>query len=149
MKLEIELDLNQIDYDAINKQIQDKIADMDLHKEYHISSKIDSKIREEVEERVNRYLGYSSWAGLNDSSKREIKDEIAKNVRELIKPHVENIFNQIPQEELDTIISELIPKVLVDIFTSEMKDMIANYYYSSQNSIMQFCEDRIHNILNR
>lgn len=149
MKLEIELDLNQIDYDAINKQIQDKIADMDLHKEYHISSKIDSKIREEVEERVNRHLGYSSWSGLNDSSKREIKDEITKNVRELIKPHVENIFNQIPQEELDAIISELIPKVLVDIFTSEIKGMIANYYCSSQNSIMQFCEDRIHSILNR
>ena len=149
MKLEIELDLNQIDYDAINKQIQDKIADMDLHKEYNISSKIDSKIREEVEERVNRYLGYSSWSGLNDSSKREIKDEITKNIRELIKPHVENIFNQIPQEELDAIVSELIPKVLVDIFTSEMKDMIANYYYSSQNSIMQFCEDRIYSILDR
>ena len=32
---------------------------------------------------------------------------------------------------------------------SEIKDMIANYYYSSQNSVMQFCEDRIHSILNR
>lgn len=149
MKLEIELDLNQIDYDAINKQIQDKIAAMDLHKEYQISSKIDSKIREETDREVNYYFRNGAWGGLNSNSKREIKDEISKNIRELIKPHIENIFNQIPQEELDSVISELIPRVLVDIFTSEIKGMIANYYYSSKNSIMQFCEDRIHSILGR
>ena len=34
MKLEIELDLNKIDYDAINRQIQAKIANMKLEETY-------------------------------------------------------------------------------------------------------------------
>ena len=38
MKLEIELDLNQIDYAAINKQIQDKIAEMNIREEYKIDN---------------------------------------------------------------------------------------------------------------
>ena len=30
MKLEIELDLNKIDYDAINKQIAEKVAELNI-----------------------------------------------------------------------------------------------------------------------
>lgn len=149
MKLEIELDLNQIDYDAINKQIQDKIAAMDLHKEYQISSKIDSKIREETNREVEYYFRNGTWGGLNNESKREIKDEITKNIKELVKPNVENIFNQIPQEELYEIIAELLPKVLMDLISSQMKNILSNYYYSTQATLLQICEDKIHSILNR
>lgn len=147
MKLEIDLDLNQIDYEAINKQIQDRISAMDLKKEYQISSKIDSQIRENTDREVNYYFRNGTWGGLNESSKREIKDEITKNIRELIKPHVESIFSQIPQEELNEIISELLPKVLMDMISSQMKDMLTSYYYSTQNTLMQICDDRIRNIL--
>ena len=101
--------------------------------QYHSSSKIDLKIREETEREVNYYFRNGTWGGLNNDSKREIKDEITKNIRELINPHVESIFNQIPQEELDSIISELLPKVLMDLI----------------NTLMQICEDRTHSILNR
>ena len=34
MKLEIELDLNKIDYDAINKQIAEKVAELNIKEEY-------------------------------------------------------------------------------------------------------------------
>lgn len=34
MKLEIELDLNKIDYDAINKQIAEKVAELNVKEEY-------------------------------------------------------------------------------------------------------------------
>ena len=149
MKLEIDLDLNQIDYETINKQIQNRIAAMDLNKEYRISSKIDSQIRESTDREVNYYFRNGTWGGLNESSKREIKDEIAKNIRELIKPHVESIFSQIPQEELNELISELLPKVLMDIISSQMKDILTSYYYSTQNTLMQFCDDRISSILGR
>ena len=149
MKLEIDLDLNQIDYEAINKQIQDKIAAMDLKEVYQISSKIDSQIRENTDREVNCYFRNGSWCGLNDSSKREIKDEITKNIRELIKPHVESIFNQIPQEELNNIISDLLPRVLMDMITSQMTNMLTNYYYSAQATLIQTCENRIRDILSR
>lgn len=60
MKLEIELDLNKIDYDAINKQIAEKIAALDIKEIYDVESKINSKItnliKQEVDESYNSYL---------------------------------------------------------------------------------------------
>lgn len=149
MKLEIELDLNQIDYEAINKQIQDKVAAMDLHNEYQINSKINYKIKEEVENQVDYYFRSGAWGGLNNDSKREIQDEISKNLKELIKPHIDDIFNQIPQEELNQIISDLLPRVLMDILVSNMSSALTSCYYQSSATIMQMCESRIRDMLGR
>lgn len=150
MRLEIELDLNKIDYDAINQQIQEKIATMDLKNAYQIESKIDYKIRHDVEYEVEKYLKHGGWYGeLNEGSKREIRDEISKNIKELIKPYVENAFNQISQEKLNDIISELMPRIFMDLLTSEMKSMLANYYYEAQATILHDCECRFRDILGR
>ena len=147
MEIKIDLDMNQIDYDAINKQIQEKIADIDLKEMYQIDSKINYQIKEQVDDEIRTHLKYGSWGGLNENSKREIKDEISKNIIELIKPHVENIFNQIPKEELHGIISDLIPKVLMDLLSSHMRDLVSGYYYSSEANTMRICEERIQSIL--
>lgn len=149
MKLEIELDLDRIDYDAINKQVQDKVAAMDLGKAYQISAKIDSKIREVTDREVNYYLKNGNWGSLTNGARVEINDEIRNNIRELIKPHVASIFNQLPQNELNKLISELLPQVLMDMLSSNMKEMLASYYYSTQATLSQFCEDRIHDMLCR
>ena len=64
MKLEIELDLNKIDYDAINKQIQDKIADLNIQETYDIKSKVDNKIEELIDRDVigtNGYIERNYW----------------------------------------------------------------------------------------
>ena len=144
MEIKIDLDMNQIDYDAINKQVQEKIAES-----YRIGSKIEYEVRKQVEQEVVRYFRNGAWGGLNNDSRREIQDEISKNIRELIAPHVANIFNQIPKEELDSIISDLLPKVLIELLTSSIRDTLTNYYYSSENRMMQYCEDRINEVLRR
>lgn len=149
MRLEIELDMSKIDYEAINKQVQDKIAAMDLEKSYRISSTIRSQIEERTEEKVKRYLQEGSWSGLNSDSKREIKDEISKNIQELIKPHVEGIFHQIPQEELNAIISELLPQVLMDMITKHMKTMVNKFYYSTEANLVSMCDAKIRDTLSR
>ena len=79
MKLEIDLDLNQIDYEAINKQIQAKIDNMDIKDMYSLDSKVEYMIKDKVERAVNGYLTGGVWQGLNNSSKREINDEIRKS----------------------------------------------------------------------
>ena len=53
MKLEIELDLNKIDYDAINKQIAEKVAELNIKEEYDIESKISNKITSIVNKEVD------------------------------------------------------------------------------------------------
>lgn len=149
MKLEIDLDLNKIDYEAINRQIQDKIDDMDIKDMYSLDSKVEYMIKDKVERAVNDYLTDGVWRGLNDSSRREINDEIRKNIKGLIEPHVKNIFNQLPQEELDKIISDLLPKILMDLLSENMKHMITNYYHSAQTTTVQICEERFRDILGR
>ena len=60
MKLEIELDLNKIDYDAINKQIAEKVAELNIKEEYDIESKINNKItsivNKDVDDSYNSYI---------------------------------------------------------------------------------------------
>ena len=41
MQLTIDLDLNKIDYDSINKQIMDKISAMNVADMYQISNRIE------------------------------------------------------------------------------------------------------------
>lgn len=149
MEIRIDLDMNRIDYEAINKQIQEKIEDMNLRDAYRIDSKIREKIDEEVEREVRTHLRSGYWSGLNSQSKDDIRAEIYKNISELIKPHVENIFNEIPQEELTSIISDLLPKVLIDILTSNMKHLLDSSYYELEARTMQICEERIQSVLMR
>lgn len=150
MKLEIELDLNKIDYDAINKQVQEKIADMDLEKSYSINSRIGSKIQEEVDREVGHYLRYKSWGGnLNDKAQRDINDEIMRHIQELVKSNVEEVISQIPTEELNKLISDLIPKVLMDLLISNVGNVFYNYCEESRSTTLQMCEDRIHCLLGR
>lgn len=145
MKLEIELDLNKIDYDAINQQIQEKIESMDLAKEYNIGYKIESKIREEVENKVRSNM--NGWyGGLNDDTKRNIKDEISKNIRETVSPIVGDVLGKIPQEEFNSIIRELLPVIFMNVLMTDMGSMFHNYYCSMNADIMHQCEDRIASI---
>ena len=150
MKLEIELDLNKIDYDAINKQIQEKIADMDLGKAYNINTKIDSKIREEVDREVGNYLRSGGWGGnFNDKTKTDINDEINRNIERLVKNNVNDVFNQIPQDELNKLISDLIPKVLMNLLFVNVGSVYYSYCDQEKATILDICERRIHDLIGR
>lgn len=145
MKLEIELDLNKIDYDAINQQIQEKIESMDLAKEYHISNRIESKIREEVENKVRSNM--NGWyGGINDNTKRTINDEISKNIRETVSPIVNSELSKISQEEFNSIIRELLPVIFMNVLMSDMGSMFSDYYCRMNADIMNQCENRIASI---
>lgn len=145
MKLEIELDLNKIDYDAINQQIQEKIELMDLSKEYNISYKIESKIREEVESKVRNNM--NGWyGGLNDKTKRDINDEISNCIREVVRPIVDSTISKLSQEEFNSIIRELLPVIFMNVLMTDMGSMFHNYYCHMNADIMSQCENRIANI---
>ena len=145
MKLEIELDLNKIDYDAINQQIQEKIESMDLAKTYNIGYRIESKVREEVENKVRSNM--NGWyGGLNDNTKRTINDEISKNIRETVTPIVSDTLSKISQEEFNSIIRELLPVIFMNVLMSDMGSMFNNYYCSMNADIMNQCESRIASI---
>lgn len=143
MKLEIELDLNKIDYDAINKQIKEKIDKMDLEKAYSINSRVESFIKNEVEYRVVKHLNNGCWSGLNTESRQEIKNIISTHIKETVEPHVKEIFDKIPKEELDNIILDILPKVLVDLISKSMEKVLIEYFHNSSVSIIEQAANRI------
>ena len=150
MKLEIELDLNKIDYDAINKQIQEKIEAMDLEKTYQINCKISNKINEEVEKIIGTQLCRNRWGGEpNDDTKQWIHNEIKGEIQKLVNPRVSNIFDKLSHDELNEMITELIPKVLVDMLTERTKSALLSYYYESSETITKMAEDRIRCMIGR
>ena len=149
MKLEIDLDLQKIDYDAINKQIQDKVAALNLEDVYQFDSKIKSKIDEEVKVKVGKYFSDYYWIDLNDKSKEQIRKIITDKIKEITNPHIEELLNQISKEELEDIIIQILPMVLTDQVASLMKNALSNFYWSTTSSVVQQTENRIRNMLGR
>lgn len=150
MKVEIDIDLNKIDYDAINKQIQEKVAAMDLNKDFSISSKISSKINEVIENEVVTYFRAKGvWScEYNDTAAVQINDEILRKLHEVIKPHIDKVFGELSQDELHKIISNLLPKVLVDLLIQNVSNTMYNYQAVAHEQTMSQCRDMIHNVLN-
>ena len=145
MEIKIDLDMSKIDYDAINKQIAEKIADMDLTTNYNFKYKIENKINEEVEQCVTEFFRSRRWGGLNNSSKNEMEQMLYSKARDIINPHVSNIIAQIPEEELNKIIIDLIPKVLVDLLSSHLLGVLNNCYQTVSDTISAEAANRIKN----
>lgn len=147
MEIKIDLDLNKIDYDAINKQIVEKIAEMDLAENYNFKYKIENRINEEVEQCVTDFFRTRRWGELNTSTKDEMNRMLYNKVQSLINPHVANIISQVPDEEFNKIIADLIPKVLVDLLTSHLKSVLYSYYDQSSETIINEAANRIRSCL--
>ena len=143
MEIKIDLDMNQIDYDAINKQIQEKIAEMNLADNYNFKYKIESRINKEVEQCVSEFFRTRCWGDLNDSSRREMNDMLYNKAHELIDPHIVDIISQIPEDEMNKIITDLIPKVLVDLLSRSLKDTLNGYWSYSSETIISEAANRI------
>ena len=125
MKIEIDLDELKIDYDAINDQIKERI---------------DCTVKEQIENRVRHYLCPESWEFSDLEQIRDVNQVIFKTIERLLKPYVENAINQIPQEELDKMISRLLPVVLNGLITSQLKGMLDDHRDRINQSVLRSIE---------
>ena len=145
MKLEIDLDLNKIDYDSINAQIKQKIKDLDITNIYTINDRIKNELDTQISQviRDNMYQNY--WSNeLDNKTTGHIQDELRILIREAITPLVNNIFNQISEEEIETMILNILPKTLVLLLMDNLKGSL----YSLQNDQMHLMESVIENHIN-
>ena len=150
MKLGIELDLNKIDYDSINKQILDKLSDMDIAEVYQINQVVGSAIRGRVDDIINDYFrnGYG-WGSLSSNARTDVNDVIKANIEETVKPMIEEAFNKFAPGELEGIIYRLIPNVMINLMTTGMRDYIQNSFYGHDANLLQQATDLIENRLRR
>lgn len=153
MKLEIELDLNKIDYDAINKQIQKKIEDMNIKEEYDIEKVIGRKISEAVSEQVdmcyNNYLE-KYWKTPSSEGKDLViqmtREEIGKRVTKIL----EDIFsNEYDEETLRTTMLKVLPDVFTSILFSRMEYNLVKKEHDYINQTRNIVRTEIENTANR
>lgn len=155
MEIKIDIDMNKIDYDAINEEILKKVKEMDISEKYQIDDKIRSRVNEVVNTDARDYIertwGYNT--GIADGNKlsniaRDNITELAKNkIEERIAIVINDLFEKIPKEELDKMIAGLIPQIIVSMITDNLKNLISNYYYGAMASMNQIAEEKLSEIL--
>ena len=145
MKLEIDLDLNKIDYDSINEQIKQKIEDLDIAKIYTISDRIQDELNAQISQAIRQNMYRNYWSDALDSkTERHIQDELRILIKEAMTPSVNNIFNKISEEEIEKMILDILPKALVMLVIDNLKGS----FYSLQNDQMSLMESVIENHIN-
>lgn len=155
MKLEIELDLNKIDYDAINKQIAEKVAELNIKEEYDIESKISNKItsivNKEVDDSYNSYIK-KYWSCTTSTSEGEkLIESISKSeIENRTKKVMEEIFtNEYNEETLKEVMLKIIPDVFASILFSRMESALFNKEHNYYNQIYGMVRGEISSAINR
>lgn len=151
MKLEIELDLNKIDYDAINKQIAEKVAELNIKEEYDIESRIDNKITSMVNDDVDySYNSYIEkyWSSPTSNGKKLIESMSKAEIENRTKKIMEEIFaNEYNEETLKEIMLKIIPDVFASILFRRMESALFNeehnYYDQIYNMVRNEIDSRI------
>ena len=146
MKIELDLDMNKLDYDEINKQIAEKIAALDIKDMYDINCRVDraieTKIKDDVEFAYHNYI-YKYWDG-DDGSTAEgikvIKDVCKSEIEERTKTVVNNIFNDL---YTDDALKEIMMKIIPDIFAYAMFARMDKAIYESTSNY----RDEMHSIM--
>ena len=122
MKLEIELDLNKIDYDSINKQIQEKIEELNISEIYNINNKIESILNKKINEAYSEYIDAYSYDSTTYTGTRIINDIYKEKFTEVATKIIEDIFKE---DEVQKIILELFPRLFAQAMYDLIKDNIS------------------------
>ena len=145
MKLEIDLDLNKIDYDSINEQIKQKIKDLDITNVYTIDDRIRNELDTQISQAIRDNMYQNYWSNELDSKTTEnIQDELRILIKEAITPSVNNVFNKISEKEIEKMILDILPKALVALIIDNLKGL----FYSFQNDQISLMESIIESHIN-
>ena len=145
MKLEIDLDLNKIDYGSINEQIKQKIKDLDITSVYTIENRIRNELDAQISQVIRDNMCRNYWSDeLDSKTTKHIQDELRALIKEAITPLVNNVFNKISEEEIEKMILDILPKALVMLLVDNLKGS----FYSLQNDQTSLMESIIENHIN-
>lgn len=154
MKLEIELDLNKIDYDAINKQIAEKVAELDIKDMYDVESKINNKItslvNKEVDDSYNSYLD-RYWSGTTSDGRNLIETMTQTEIENHTRKIIEEIFaNDYNEDAMREVMLKMIPDIFASILFKRMESALFtkewDYYDRIQNMVRSQIDCKINSM---
>ena len=151
MKLEIELDMGKIDYDAINAQILEKVKELDITKTYDVANKIEGKVNALIRDEV--YLTYDPYITNTWKYPSEVGRALVETVtKELINEKVNIIVNEIIEGITEEAIKEMIVKLMPEMFVNTMISYLTGAIETSSYKMMNEMRDRAiieaHNVFN-
>lgn len=153
MKLEIELDLNKIDYDSINKQIAEKVAALDIKEMYDVESRIDSKISNFIEKEValsyNAYID-RYWRDATSKGRDLIESMSKAEIENRTKQAIEEIFaNDYNEDTMREVMLKMIPDVFASILFKRMESALFTKEYNYYDQIQNMVRSQIDSAINR
>ena len=149
MKLEIELDLNKIDYESIGKQIADKVAELNIKEEYDINSKIDNRISKLIDDEVdlsyNKYID-RYWRDATGEGRSLIQDMSKEEIKKRTNKIIDEIFaNEFNEEALRDIVLQVMPNVFTSILFERLETALfkheQSYYDQTGNMIRSMIDN--------
>ena len=151
MKLEIELDMGKIDYDAINAQILEKVKELDITKTYDVANKIECKVNAMIRDEV--YLTYDPYITNTWKYPSEVGRKLVETVtKELINEKVNIIVNEIIEGITEEAIKEMIVKLMPEMFVNAMISYLTGAIETSSYNMMNKMRDQAiieaHNVFN-
>lgn len=145
MKVEIELDATKIDYEAINKQIQEKLDAINFVEKYGLHRALADTVENEVDKYIERYFAHSSIGDVKDHIRIVVHDEILK----IVGPKVKDALSQIPDEEISKLTFDLLPRMFITFMMSKMDSSYEDYKVYEHGFLLKEAENRFEGILHK
>lgn len=151
MKLEIELDMNKIDYDAINAQILEKVKELDITKTYDVANKIEHKVGAMIRDEV--YLTYdpyitNTWKYPSEVGKKLVETTTKELINEKVNIIVNEIMEGITEEAIKKMIVKLMPEMFVNVMISYLIGAIETSSYKMMDEMRDQAIVEAHNVFN-
>ena len=127
MEIKIDIDMNKIDYESINKQIKEKLSQAsvdDVFKRYYImEDDITQHIERILRNGSEQYIVNRGWCDSNEV-KKYISNEAHQIITKMIEPVCEEMINQMPKEDMQNLIVEIFPSIFCDILYKKIENTI-------------------------
>ena len=133
MKVTIDIDVENLDYDVISQAVAEKIkSEVDFAKSYDINSKIDRAINNVVlnQCRSECLVDIAHHDKISPQAKRTISDMIKSAIEKEVSGEVKSLLDKFSQEDIEKIFADLLPQVMVKM----MIEWTSNGFVYAQNN---------------
>lgn len=145
MKLEIELDINKIDYDSINKQIQEKIEALNISEMSDIEDRINTTLNVKIRDVYNEYFDNNTYYADTYNGKKIINDLQKEKFTEVSRKIIDDIYKE---NKIEEIVAELFPRLFVQAMYDSLYDTVNNLIRSNKDYTINTAINIVANKLN-
>lgn len=152
MKLEIELDLNKIDYNSINKQIAEKLSAIDIKEMYNVENRIETaistKVNQEIEYSYNNYLE-RYWSNVPSEGRNLVESLSKQEIERRTGKVIEEVFaTDFDEKVLRELVIKLLPSIFCNLLFSRLESSIFTNEYNYREQMMNMVTSEINYVVN-